>query len=344
MNKFLWKGDDTKQLVPFKYMWADEMYKRSISNNWTPEEIGMGNDLSDYRIELSDNERHVYDATFSNLSTLDIVVPSVIGAFLFKNINVPEISQYLARQIFEESIHNRTYVLMLENLGLDPNDVYQRFRNQKKMKPKFDFIESWASWFDGSLPNFIIGYFCMSQILEGTFFWNGFSPIFALGRRGKMRASTEQLQYIMRDEALHTKFGTKMVQTLISEGIARGMLPDKDINFIYNTCISSSRTAYNLEKQYVEYAIPEAYLGYSARDHLANTKYILNSRLTNCGMPIAFADAPIEDPLPWLNEMIFVKKETNFFERRVTEYQATQLTFDDTDNEFDVNLLVNQRS
>tara|TARA_B100001540_G_scaffold139576_1_gene124084 strand:- start:2560 stop:3045 length:486 start_codon:yes stop_codon:yes gene_type:complete len=151
-----------------------------------------------------------------------------------------------------------------------------------------------------------------AAIFEGCWFYNGFSPVFALQRRGLMKGTAEQFQYIMRDEVMHAAFGIRVVKQIIQE---ENLKPDKkEIREMWDE-------AYEAEKAYTNYILRDQILGYSAEMHLGQFKYIANRRANQLGLDEEpFPEA--ESTLPWLDEQANLRKEKNFFETRVTEYQT----------------------
>ncbi|MEW8623909.1 MAG: ribonucleotide-diphosphate reductase subunit beta, partial [Candidatus Thiodiazotropha endolucinida] len=154
-------------------------------------------------------------------------------------------------------------------------------------------------------------YIFFAAIFEGCWFYNGFSPIFALQRRGLMKGTAEQLQYIMRDEVLHASFGIRVVKQIIQE---ENITLDKQV---LREMWDESEAA---EIGYASYILRDPILGYSQEDHVGQFRFIANRRARQLGIEEPFPGA--EATLPWLDEQAHLRKEKNFFETRVTEYQT----------------------
>ena len=314
---------DVRQLFPYKYQWAKGFYDTSYNNLWRETDIGLGEDMPVYRA-LSDAERHAYVTTFSVLSTSDIIVPDIASSTIRQVLRCPEIAKVVDLFIMVEGIHNAAYAHHIETLlvGESPDSIYQRFRQVDAIRPKFDFIDSWREWLTSGtdtnrgIEDFVIGYFAVTQILEGFFFLMGFNTIFALARNGKMVRSAEQLQYIRRDEDQHHKFGQAVILTIKEEH------PDLDWDRIYKEVKTLCNKALAVESDYMDYALPQPILGYSSGEHMAACRYQLQNSLRDCTFPVDLIDAPVDNPVPWLDEMAITKKEKNFFETRVIEYQT----------------------
>jgi len=311
---------DVNQLAPFKYPWAWEYFMNANKNHWTPLDINMTQDLHDYHHKLTLEERHVYENVLSYLTTSDILAMRNIGLAVMEKMSAPELQIYQARQVYEESLHTWTYQHCIESIGLDQGEIYNRYRvvpaiNAKIqmannrldsiMRPDIDLRDP------AELQNFLMAYIFFAAVFEGTWFYNGFSPIFALQRRGLMKGTAEQLQYIMRDEVMHASFGLRVVKQIMREENVR---PDPAaIRQMWDE-------AEACEKGYAEYLLKDPILGYTADEHMEQFRFIANRRAAILEMEEPFPGA--ENALPWLDEQANMRKEKNFFETRVTEYQT----------------------
>ena len=312
---------DINQLAPFKYPWAWNFFLNANKNHWTPLDINMAQDVIDYRHKLTLEEKHVYENVLSYLTTSDILAMRNIALAVMEKMSAPELQIYQARQVYEESLHTWTYQHCIETLGLDQSEIYNRYRvvpeiNQKiamanrrlnsVLRPDIDLKDP------DELHNFAISYLFFAAIFEGAWFYNGFSPVFALQRRGLMKGTGEQFQYIMRDEIMHAAFGIRVVKKLLEE--ENLTLDPKALRFMWDE-------SHEAEKTYADYILRDPILGYSAEMHIGQFRYIANRRANQVGLkeePFPGAEAT----LPWLNEQANLRKEKNFFETTVTEYQT----------------------
>ena len=312
---------DINQLAPFKYPWAWNFFLNANKNHWTPLDINMAQDVTDYRHKLTVEEKHVYENVLSYLTTSDILAMRNIGLAVMEKMSAPELQIYQARQVYEESLHTWTYQHCIETIGLNQSEIYNRYRvvpeiNQKICMANNRLDSVLRSDIDlkdpDELRNFVLSYMFFAAIFEGCWFYNGFSPVFALQRRGLMKGTAEQFQYIMRDEVMHAAFGIRVVKQIIQE---ENLKPDKkEIREMWDE-------AYEAEKAYTNYILRDQILGYSAEMHLGQFKYIANRRANQLGLDEEpFPEA--ESTLPWLDEQANLRKEKNFFETRVTEYQT----------------------
>ena len=312
---------DINQLAPFKYPWAWNFFLNANKNHWTPLDINMAQDVTDYRHKLTIEEKHVYENVLSYLTTSDILAMRNIGLAVMEKMTAPELQIYQARQVYEESLHTWTYQHCIETIGLNQSEIYNRYRVVPEIHQKISVanrrlnsvLRSDIDLNDpDELQNFVISYLFFAAIFEGCWFYNGFSPVFALQRRGLMKGTAEQFQYIMRDEVMHAAFGIRVVKQIIQEENLK--FNKKEIREMWDE-------AYEAEKAYTQYILRDPILGYSAETHLGQFQYIANRRAKQLGLDEEpFPSA--EETLPWLDEQANLRKEKNFFETRVTEYQT----------------------
>ncbi|MDR0996701.1 MAG: ribonucleotide-diphosphate reductase subunit beta [Zoogloeaceae bacterium] len=311
---------DINQLAPFRYAWAWEFFLKANKNHWTPLEISMAQDVHDYRHKLSQAERHIFENVLSYLTTSDILAMRNIGLAVMEKMSAPELQIYQARQVYEEALHTWTYQHCIETIGLDQQEIYNRYRVvpqihgkialanrrlERVMRSDFDLADR------DNLHEFALSYLFFAAIFEGCWFYNGFTPIFALQRRGLMKGTAEQLQYIMRDEVLHCAFGIRVIRGLLEE--EQLTLDPKAVRALWDEAEAA-------EAAYAGYILQEPILGYNAQLHMDQFRFVANRRARQTGLAEPFLGA--QNVLPWLDEQANLRKEKNFFETRVTEYQT----------------------
>ena len=317
---------DINQLAPFKYPWAWEYFLNANRNHWTPLDIGMAQDVQDYHHKLTLEERHVYENVLSYLTTSDILAMRNIGLAVMEKMSAPELQIYQARQVYEESLHTWTYQHCIETIGLNQGEIYNRYRVVPEINGKIQIanrrldsiLRADIDLTDrDELHNFLLAYIFFAGIFEGCWFYNGFSPIFALQRRGLMKGTAEQFQYIMRDEVLHASFGIRVAKQIMLEEKIR---PDQEaMAEMWAECDAA-------EEAYADYILRDPILGYSKEDHVGQYRFIANRRARSLGLDEPYPGA--QPTLSWLDEQANLRKEKNFFETRVTEYQAGGLKWE----------------
>ena len=312
---------DINQLAPFKYPWAWEYFMNANKNHWTPLDINMAADVHDYHHKLTLEERHVYENVLSYLTTSDILAMRNIGLAVMEKMSAPELQIYQARQVYEESLHTWTYQHCIETIGLDQGEIYNRYRVVPEIHGKIQIANNRLNSImradidlsdRDELHNFLMAYIFFAAVFEGTWFYNGFSPIFSLQRRGLMKGTAEQLQYIMRDEVLHASFGIRVAKQIMLE---ENIQPDPAaLKKMWDECLAA-------ETAYAGYILRDPILGYTKEDHVQQYKFIANRRARNLNLDEPYPDVQ-EPSLAWLDEQANLRKEKNFFETRVTEYQT----------------------
>jgi len=316
---------DVNQLVPFKYHWAWEKYLAACANHWMPQEVQMARDIALWKDPkgLSDEERRIVKRNLGFFVTADSLAANNIVLGTYRHITAPECRQYLLRQAFEEAIHTHAYQYIVESLGLDEGEIFNMYREVPSIREKDQFLIPFIETL--SDPNFHTGtvendqkllrsLIVFSAIMEGLFFYVGFSQILALGRQNKMVGAAEQYQYILRDESMHCNFGIDLVNQLKMEN------PHLWTAQFQEEVIGLIRKGVALESAYADDTMPRGVLGLNAQVFKDYVQYIGNRRLQQLGLPAQWPG--VQNPFPWMSEMMDLKKEKNFFETRVTEYQT----------------------
>lgn len=316
---------DLNQLVPFKYTWAWQKYLSGCSNHWMPNEINMAADIALWRTPdgLSDDERLIIKRSLGFFSTADSLVANNLVLAVYRHITNPECRQYLLRQAFEEALHTHSYQHIIESLGLEETELFNMYREVPAVANK----AAWALPFTESLadPNFCTGTIENDQrllrdliafyiVVEGLFFYVGFTQILAMGRRGKMTGTSEQFQYILRDESMHVNFGIDVINQIKIEN------PDLWSPEFQKEVIEMIQQGVELEYEYAVDTMPRGILGLNAEMFKEYLRYIANRRFAQIGLAPQYPG--VTNPFPWMSEMMDLKKEKNFFETRVIEYQA----------------------
>ena len=317
---------DLNQLVPFKYKWAWEKYLAACNNHWMPQEIQMAADIALWQDPngLTEDERTIIKRSLGFFSTADSLVANNLVLAVYKHITNPECRQYILRQAFEEAIHTHAYQYIIESLGLDEAEVFNMYREIPSIHDK----AAWSLPYTQSLAdeNFHTGTPEMDQrllrdmiafyvVFEGIFFYVGFVQLLSFGRRNKMIGASEQIQYIMRDEAMHMNFGIDVINQIKIEN------PHLWTAEFQKQAQDMIHEATQLEIRYAHDTMPRGVLGLNAAMFTEYMQFIANRRCQQIGIKAIYPGADT-NPFPWMSEVIDLKKEKNFFETRVTEYQT----------------------
>lgn len=317
---------DLNQLVPLKYDWAWQKYLDGCSNHWMPQEVSMSKDISMWKStsgELSDDERRIIMRSLGYFSTADSLVANNLVLAVYRLITNPECRQYLLRQAFEEAIHTHAYQYCIESLGIDEGEVFNMYREVPSVAAK----ASWSLSHTQSIsdPSFQTGTTETDQellrnliafyaVTEGIFFYCGFTQILSMGRRNKMNGIAEQFQYILRDESMHLNFGIDVINQIKVEN------PHLWTQEFQKEVTQMILEGMELEIAYARDTMPRGVLGMNADMMEEYLQFIANRRLTQLGLAPQFPG--LENPFPWMSEIMDLRKEKNFFETRVIEYQT----------------------
>lgn len=315
---------DVNQLVPFKYKWAWEKYLAGCANHWMPQEVNMTADIALWKSDkLSDDERRLIKRNLGFFTTADSLAANNIVLGTYRHITNPECRQFLLRQAFEEAIHTHAYQYIVESLGLDEGEIFNMYHEVESIRNKDEFLLPYIDVLtnpefktgtpetDQALLRSLIVFAC---IMEGLFFYVGFVQILALGRQNKMTGAAEQYQYILRDESMHLNFGVDLINQIKMEN------PHLWTAAFREEVRGLIQKGVELEYAYAEDTMPRGILGLNATMFKEYLRFIANRRCQQIGVDILYPGAT--NPFPWMAEMIDLKKEKNFFETRVTEYQT----------------------
>ena len=316
---------DLNQLVPFKYDWAWQKYLDGCANHWMPQEINMTADVATWKSSdgLSEDERRIVMRSLGYFSTADSLVANNLVLGIYRLITNPECRQYLLRQAFEEAIHTHAYQYCIESLGMDEGEIFNMYREVPSVAKKAAW--SLSHTHELSDPNFSTGTIEADQqllrnligfygVTEGIFFYCGFTQILSMGRRNKMTGVAEQFQYILRDESMHLNFGIDVINQIKLEN---PHLWTEDFKEEVTQMILEGTA---LEIEYARDTMPRGVLGMNAAMMEEYLHFIANRRLNQLGLSEQFPGA--QNPFPWMSEIMDLRKEKNFFETRVIEYQT----------------------
>ena len=316
---------DLNQLVPFKYDWAWQKYLDGCANHWMPQEVNMNADIALWKDPngLTEDERLIVKRNLGFFSTADSLVANNLVLAIYRLVTNPECRQYILRQAFEEAIHTHAYQYCIESLAMDESEIFNMYHEIPSVAKK----ASWGLKYTRSIsdPNFetgtpetdqellrnLIAFYCC---LEGIFFYCGFTQILSMGRRNKMTGTSEQFQYILRDESMHLNFGIDMINQIKLEN------PELWTDDMKEQATQMILQATQLEIEYARDTMPRGVLGMNAAMMEEYLEFIANRRLVQIGLPEQFEG--VSNPFPWMSEIMDLRKEKNFFETRVIEYQT----------------------
>lgn len=315
---------DVNQLLPLKYKWAWEKYLAGCNNHWMPNEVGMQADIALWKSSqgLTSDERHVIKRNLGFFAASESLVANNIVLAIYRHLTNPECRQYLLRQAFEEAIHTHAFQYIVESLDLDEGELFNMYREVPSITDKAAWALKYTSHlsdpqFETGTPEadqaFLRDLVAFYVVFEGLWFYTGFAQILSLGQRQKMVGISEQYQYILRDESLHLNFGIDVINQIKLEN------PHLWSKNFQNEVREMIHEATQLEAAYGRDTLPRGVLGLTADQCENYVSFIANRRCHQLGLEPVFG--PRENPFPWMSEAMDLKKEKNFFETRVIEYQ-----------------------
>jgi ribonucleoside-diphosphate reductase beta chain len=311
MKSLIKPSAERYNLSPMRYPWAKEAWDLARPNFWTEQQANMGRDKASFE-SLSVDERETFLDVFATLTTSDLVVQENLLGNIAATITVPEISLFIAHQGADEALHSVVYQHVIEVLALGDDAIYKRYLEKPAIGQKFTLAKQYGAWIRGDdIISRYLGMVFYYAGFEGIWFYHGFTPILNLGRVSKMPGTCEQLQYIARDETTHFQFGVKLLNEMADE-IGRGWIAEADVQGVFRALVDA-------EEIYARACIRPV-LGYNAETHIEYTRWLCNLRLQQLGWAPCFPGA--RNVVPWLQEVLQIKKEKNFFETHPTEYQT----------------------
>jgi ribonucleoside-diphosphate reductase beta chain len=310
-------------ILPLKYQWAYDLYKTMKANHWEPEDIPMGKDIEQWKSpQVSDGERWIVRMGIGYFSAAEGIVGDNIQHVVRELVTAPELKLVLGRHAHEENIHADSLLYMISSLGINPHECEAMFESIDSIEKKNEFVNSVSRALRRDLDLeqpankqlLAKNIFVFGQCMEGTQFYGLFGMILSLYRQNKFPGIGQMFRYTLRDESNHIEVFRNLFMDLVEENREIWTPVFKE------ELRQLMATAVQLEKDFIRDCLPVNAVGLVLEDFLTYIDYIADRRLEGCGLS-PLSGTVIKNPLPWLAEMMDIKKEQNFFEGRVTEYQ-----------------------
>jgi ribonucleoside-diphosphate reductase beta chain len=288
-------------LFPIKHNDIWKMYKQAEASFWTAEEIDLSSDLSDWD-KLSDNERYFIKHVLAFFAASDGIVNENLVLNFMREVQIPEARCFYGFQVAIENIHAETYSLLIDTYIKDNAEkdyLFKAFETIPAIKKKADWALRWIE----DAPSFAHRLIAFAAV-EGIFFSGSFCSIFWLKKRGLMPGLTFSNELISRDEGLHCDFACLLYSMLEQK------LPDTELLAIITEAVRS-------EQEFVTDALPVSLIGMNAAMMSEYIEFVADRLLVSLGQPKHYK---VQNPFPFM-EMISLQGKTNFFEKRVAEYQ-----------------------
>ncbi len=327
-------GDEiagVNQILPHKHKQVWDLFQKGVANNWSPSEINMSDDIDQWKGDtLTKDEKLLVKRCLGFFAGSESLVGNNLLLTVARWVTDAECRQYILRQAYEESLHNWTVVTCCDSYGLKVSEVYEAYLNVPSIKAKDDFLMEITT--NVNRPDFstktvegkkeflrnLVSYYI---VCEGTFFFSGFAMLLALGRQNKLPGLSDQIRYTLRDESLHIQFGTYLINTIKEQN------PSIWTKKFEKETVDHIIKAVELEVDYAKDVLPRGILGLNADMFIDYMQYIGNRRLEAIDIEYRFDSD--KNPFPWLSEVVDTAAMTNFFERKVKDYQNSGSLEDD---------------
>jgi ribonucleotide reductase beta subunit family protein with ferritin-like domain len=291
-------------LFPIEHPDLWNMYKQHVASFWTADEIDLSADVSDWQNRLTQSERHFISMVLAFFAGADGIVVENLAARFCQEITVPEARCFYGFQMAMESIHQETYCLLIDTYITNPKDREVLFSAHTSV-PSVERKAKWAQKYIGSSATFAERLVAFAAV-EGIFFSGSFCAIFWLKKRGLMPGLTFSNELISRDEGLHCSFACQLYSKL------RRQLSEDKIHELIGEAVE-------VEKAFVCDALPVSLIGMNAPLMSQYIEFVADRLLLDLGYRPLFGS---KNPFDWM-DMISLEGKTNFFEKRVGEYQKS---------------------
>lgn len=305
-----------------KYTWALKLWDIMEANTWFPKEVDTTDDVRDYNFNLTTAEKRMYDLVWSQLISMDSFQTNNLADNINPYISAPEINAVLVRQAYEEANHSKSYAVMVEAICENTDMIYEMEKHDAILKKKNDYISGVYEELAGEVTEKkLILAMVANQILEGIYFYSGFTAIYALARAGKMLGSAQMIRFIQRDEITHLLLFQNLINTVKSER------PDLFTDKISDKIYEMFEKAGELEIEWGKYITNNQIMGFTDDIITQYIHYLVDRRLAAIGLSKKYN---ANHPIKWVEDFAkFNDQKSNFFESKVTNYSKGSLSFDD---------------
>ena len=305
-----------------KYTWALNLWDMMEANTWFPKEVDTTKDIIDYNKNLTDSEKRMYDLVWSQLISMDSFQTNNLADNINPYITAPEINALLARQAYEEANHSKSYAVMAEAICDNTDMIYEMEKHDDVLKRKNAYISSVYEELAGDVTEekLLLAMFA-NQILEGIYFYSGFTAIYALARAGRMLGSAQMIRFIQRDEITHLLLFQNMINSTRKER------PELFNDSVKEKVLKMFQEAGDLEIEWGQYITNNQIMGFTDDIIKEYIHYLIDERLSAVGFEKMYN---AKHPIKWVDDFSrFNEQKTNFFEGNVTNYSKGSLSFDD---------------
>ena len=308
-------------LKPVNYKWAMDLYNQAVANTWFPNEIQLGQDLADWK-KMSEEERHAVTFLMSYFNPNELLVNKALAFGVYPYVNAAECHLYLAKQMWEEANHCMSFEYVLETFPIDRDEAYAAHVETPSMARKEEFETKFIKRMTEETlditttegkKDFIRNLIAYNIILEGIWFYSGFMVALSFRQRNLLRNFASLIDWVVRDESLHLKFGINLILTVLEEN--EDLQTEEFADEIKQMIIDGVE----MEEAYNKDLLPNGILGLNADYINQYVKYLADRRLEELGFEPHYK---VSNPAKWMAGANDTLQLVNFFEATNTSYEV----------------------
>lgn len=308
-------------LKPVNYKWAYDLYNQAVANTWFPNEIQLGQDLSDWK-KMSEEEKHALTFLMSYFNPNELLVNKALAFGVYPYVNAAECHLYLAKQMWEEANHCMAFEYVLETFPINRGSSYSAHVDTPSMARKEEFETKYIKRMTEQTlditttegkKDFVRNLIAYNIILEGIWFYSGFMVALSFRQRNLLRNFASLIDWVARDESLHLKFGINLILTVLEEN------EDLQTQDFADEIREMIIDGVEMEREYNEDLLPNGILGLNADYINQYVKYLADRRLEELGFAPYFK---VSNPAKWMATANDTLELVNFFESTNTSYEV----------------------
>lgn len=308
-------------LHPLNYKWAYDLYNQAVRNTWFPHEIALNEDLQDFE-KMTPDEQHAVKFLMAFFNPAELIVNRSLALGVYPYIKSPECHLYLAKQMWEEANHCVAFEYVLETFPFDRETIFNLHLEVPSMLAKENYINKYMKRMtEESLDidtvegkkDFIRNLVATNIVMEGVWFYSGFMVALSFRQRNQLRNFGSMINWVLRDESLHLKFGMNLIHNILEENAE--LLTEEFAAEIRNIIIEGV----DREVEYNRDLFPNGILGLNADYVNQYVQYVADRRLEELGLPKHYGAT---NPAKWMSTATDVFELVNFFEAQNTSYEV----------------------
>ena len=298
-----------------------DLYDQAVANTWFPNEIQLGEDIADFK-KMTDEEQHALTFLMSFFNPSELIVNKALAFGVYPYVNAPEAHLYLAKQMWEEANHCMSFEYVLETFPVDRETIYAQHVESPTISAKEDFETKYIKRMTEATlditttegkQDFVRNLIAYNIIMEGIWFYSGFMVALSFRQRNLLRNYGSLIDWVVRDESLHLKFGINLILTVLEEN------PDIATPEFVEEVIKMVTDAVEMECAYNQEMFPNGILGLNANYVNQYVKYLADRRFEELGLPTQYN---VSNPAKWMATANDTLQLVNFFESTNTSYEV----------------------